>query len=122
MNGPRVWLALGAANVLSGLIFGALGAHAVHAAAHSAFDTAVFHQTAQGLGLILMGLALRLEPGRRLWRWSATLLLVGVIAFSGGIYLKTFAGIPTLGPVVPGGGALMMLAWLLFAIGALRRN
>ncbi len=122
MSGRPIWLALGAISVLLGLILGAVGAHALHATARSAFDTAVFHQTAQGLGLILMGLAQQLHPQRRLWRWSAAALLVGVIAFCGGIYVKTLAGIASLGPVVPGGGALMMLAWLLFAVGALRNN
>ena len=83
MIGPRLWLALGGINVLLGLIFGAVGAHAVDASARSAFDTAVFHQTVQGLGLLLMGLAQKLDPRRRLWRRSAALLLVGIVVNNG---------------------------------------
>lgn len=118
----RLWLAIGAGNVLLALVFGGIGAHLVTGSSSAAFGTAVQHQMSQGLGLLLIALALQRYPQRRLWHWSAWLLLGGIVGFCGGIYLKTLAGIPSLGPVVPLGGGLMMLGWLLFLIGALRRD
>ncbi|KAA3628985.1 MAG: DUF423 domain-containing protein [Proteobacteria bacterium] len=114
------WLVIGAGNVLLALVFGGIGAHLLTGTPAAAFTTAVQHQMSQGLGLLLIGLAQQHRPQRRLWRWSAWLLLGGIVGFCGGIYFKTLAGIPSLGPVVPLGGGLMMLAWLLFLIGALR--
>lgn len=118
----RLWLAIGAINILLGLIFGALGAHALTEGPSAAYATSVNHQLLQGLGLVFMGLALDRHPQRRIWDWAAALLCAGILAFSGGIYLKSLTALTSLGPVVPVGGALMMLAWLLFAIGALSSN
>jgi uncharacterized membrane protein YgdD (TMEM256/DUF423 family) len=36
--------------------------------------------------------------------------------FSGGLYLRAFAGLASLGPVVPIGGTLYILGWLLIAV------
>ncbi len=43
-------------------------------------------------------------------RWAALLWLLGILGFSGGLYLRAFAFVDT-GPVVPAGALLMIAAW-----------
>lgn len=43
-------------------------------------------------------------------RWAALLWLLGVLGFSGGLYLRAMAEI-NLGPVVPAGALLLIAGW-----------
>jgi uncharacterized membrane protein YgdD (TMEM256/DUF423 family) len=67
------------------------------------------------LGLIAVGLAARGATRVAPLRWSARLMLAGVLFFCGSIYLMT-AGAPRwLGAVAPVGGVSFMAAWALLA-------
>lgn len=69
-----------------------------------------------GHGIALAALAPRAR--RALGQWALRLLLVGTLAFSGSIALHHLAGASSA--LAPAGGVAMMLAWLLWAIDALR--
>jgi uncharacterized membrane protein YgdD (TMEM256/DUF423 family) len=56
-----------------------------------------------------------------LLRWSATLVLAGVILFSGSLYLLTFGAPRFLGAVTPVGGLALIVGWVLFAVTVLRQ-
>ena len=45
------------------------------------------------------------------------LFVLGLLLFSGLIYLRTFTGIETFRPFVPWGGTCLMLGWLSLGIG-----
>jgi uncharacterized membrane protein YgdD (TMEM256/DUF423 family) len=67
------------------------------------------------LGLLLLGVVVQLAGERLRLRWSARLMLAGIVLFSGSIYLMT-AGLPRwLGMVTPLGGVSFMAAWALLA-------
>jgi uncharacterized membrane protein YgdD (TMEM256/DUF423 family) len=70
-----------------------------------------------GHGIALTALAPRARQA--LAQWALRLLLVGTLLFSGSIVLHVQAGI--VSGVAPAGGVAMMLAWLLWAVSALRR-
>jgi len=71
------------------------------------------------LGLLGIGLALRsFDSG--LLRWAATLVLLGIVLFSGSLYALTFGAPRMLGAVTPVGGLAMIAGWLAFAAAALR--
>jgi uncharacterized membrane protein YgdD (TMEM256/DUF423 family) len=57
-------------------------------------------------------------------RWllhcTAGLFLGGIVLFSGGLYLIVFTGKLIHWAIVPSGGLLLMAAWLLLAIVAVR--
>ena len=63
--------------------------------------------------------AVRDETAAGHLRWAVLCWLVGVLAFSGGLYLHAFAGI-SLGPVVPIGALVMILGWGFAACAAFR--
>lgn len=63
--------------------------------------------------------AMRDETAAGRLRWAALCWLVGVLGFSGGLYLHAFADI-SLGPVVPIGALVMILGWGFAACAAVR--
>ena len=103
---------------------GAFGAHALKA--HLAedrlqvYETAVRYHFIHALGLLAIGVLLRSLDGELL-RWSAMLVLVGIILFSGSLYLLTFGAPRVLGAVTPVGGLALIAGWILFAITVLRQ-
>jgi uncharacterized membrane protein YgdD (TMEM256/DUF423 family) len=104
--------------VLAGIVVGALGSHALRAVLDAtqlhSLETAVQYQLVNGLGLFAIGLLGRGLADEWLPR-IALLLLVGVLCFSGGIYIM-LAGAPrALGLVTPLGGVMMIGAWALLA-------
>ncbi len=112
-------IALGALLMLVGVALGAFGAHVLQARLTpqrlASFQTGVSYQQLHALGLIAVGLAARGATGVAPLRWSARLMLAGVLFFCGSIYLMT-AGAPRwLGAVAPVGGVSFMAAWALLA-------
>jgi uncharacterized membrane protein YgdD (TMEM256/DUF423 family) len=110
---------------------GAFGAHALKgqlpAERLQLWDTAVRYHYFQALGLIGVGLTLRvLEGGASVaraapaLRAAAMLLVSGVILFSGSLYALALGAPRALGVLTPLGGLAWIAAWLLFAWGAWR--
>jgi uncharacterized membrane protein YgdD (TMEM256/DUF423 family) len=118
MNAARA-LSLGALLFAIGVIIGALGSHALTnvltARQLASLGTAVEYQLFNALGLLVVGLLMRTLPAARL-RLIAWALLLGIVCFSGGIYVM-LAGAPKfLGYITPLGGVMLILAWLALAI------
>jgi uncharacterized membrane protein YgdD (TMEM256/DUF423 family) len=108
----------------SGIVVGALAAHALQKVLEprqlESLHTAVNYQLFNALGLLLVGVLMR-DGDLPVLRIVAGLLMAGIVCFSGGIYLM-LGGAPRLfGLVTPGGGLLLIGAWLLFALTLLRR-
>lgn len=119
----RRCIAAGALLMLLGVMLGAFGAHVLqeHLTPKrlASFQTGVHYQMLHALGLVLAGLAARATGDGKALRWSARLMLAGIVLFSGSIYLMT-AGAPRwLGAVTPVGGISFMVAWALLARHAL---
>ena len=119
----RRCIAAGALLMLLGVMLGAFGAHGLreHLTPQrlASFQTGVHYQMLHAIGLVLVGLASRAAGGGGALRWSARLMLAGIVFFSGSIYLLT-AGAPRwLGAVTPVGGVSFMVAWALLARHAL---
>jgi len=123
MNATRV-LGIAGLFMATGIVVGALAAHALQklleARQLESLHTAVNYQLFNALGLLVIGLLLRADDLPAL-RTVAGLLIAGILAFSGGIYLM-LAGAPRfLGLVTPAGGILLIAGWTWFAVTMLRR-
>src|SRR5258708_7623181 len=103
---------------------GAFGAHALKAHLTQdklqVYETAVRYHFIHALGLLAIGVLLRSMDGELL-RWSALLLLTGIILFSGSLYLLTFGAPGALGIITPLGGLALIAGWILFAATMLRQ-
>lgn len=117
------WLACVAVSLAIATMLGAFGTHALKPmlppARFESFETGVSYQFFHTLGLFLLTLV-RARQDTVLRRWSARLLVVGLLLFCGSIYALTFGAPRWFGMVAPLGGTAFMLAWLLFAVSMLR--
>ncbi len=121
-------LALAALNGLIGTLMAALGAHTldpeIGAERISWFETGALIQLAMTPGFlaaVILG-----EHGKKRWAHNSALsLMLGVLAFSGSLYLLALQGPGGLGAfhlITPFGGLFLLLGWGLIAIGALRSS
>ncbi len=114
----RKTLAIAGALIALATVLGAFGAHALKAHLSQdkllVYETAVRYHFIHALGLLAIGVLLRSLDGELL-RWSATLVLVGIILFSGSLYWLTFGAPRVVGVVTPIGGFALIAGWILFA-------
>ncbi len=108
---------------LLGVITGALGAHALEnvldAGQMDSFETAVRFQMYHSFLLLSMGVLIKVFGQHQLLRLATFSTLVGTLLFSGSIYLLVLTPIK-VGIITPIGGLLLILAWALVAIWAIR--
>jgi uncharacterized membrane protein YgdD (TMEM256/DUF423 family) len=120
----RKTLAIAAALIALATALGAFGAHALKAHLTQdklqVYETAVRYHFIHALGLLAIGVLLRSIDGELL-RWSALLILVGILLFSGSLYLLTFGAPRVMGAVTPIGGLALIAGWILFATTILRQ-
>ena len=114
----RKTLAIAAALIALATVLGAFGAHALKAHLSQdkllVYETAVRYHFIHALGLLAIGVLLRSLDGELL-RWSAMLVLLGIILFSGSLYWLTFGAPRVVGVVTPIGGLALIAGWILFA-------
>ncbi|GHB12541.1 DUF423 domain-containing protein [Salinicola rhizosphaerae] len=107
------------------VVAGAFGAHALSGSLSSrylaVFETGVRYQMWHTLAAlaVLVWQSHRPLRGQSL---AVTLWLVGIVAFSGSLYLLTLSGLKPVGIVTPFGGLLLMAGWLALAWSAWRQR
>lgn len=120
----RATLTTGAVLLALATLCGALGAHALAARLPPerlhVWDTAARYHFLQSLGLLVIGLCLRVQP-TTLLRTAAALMVAGVLLFSGSLYALALGAPDVLGFLTPCGGLAWIAAWLLFAAGVWRQ-
>jgi uncharacterized membrane protein YgdD (TMEM256/DUF423 family) len=98
---------------------GAFGAHALKthlsAEALAVYQTAVLYHFWHALGLLVIGILWLQRTDWARLAWVAWLLIVGVLAFSGSLYILAITGVHWVGAITPFGGAAFIAAWLCLA-------
>jgi len=111
--------------LLIGVGAGAFGAHGLKRVLTpdmlAIWQTAVLYQLVHGLGMLAVA-ALSARFASPLMTLSGTLMLVGVILFSGSLYVLVLSGTKWLGAVTPIGGLAFIVAWGLVALAAWRSH
>ncbi|MDA0740132.1 MAG: DUF423 domain-containing protein [Nitrospirae bacterium] len=122
MTGRQI-LALGA--VLAGIAVatGAFGAHMLRPRLSErmmeVFETGVRYHMFHSLALLFSGWALtQFELG--IFRKAALAFVVGIVIFSGSLYVLALSDTRWLGAMTPIGGVLFLTGWVCLAIGFLR--
>ena len=121
-----VFLFLGALCALIGVGMGAFGAHALKASLSpeqlSIYQTGVSYQMWHALGLIGIALALLQAPTSKLLKWAGALMFIGIVLFSGSLYLLVLLDMTILGVITPVGGVSLICAWFLLTIYAAKKQ
>lgn len=101
------------------VIIGAFGAHGLKSHLSNemmqVYKTGVEYHFYHALGLLLIG-ALSVSIPSGLLNWSAIFLTLGIILFSGSLYIMAITGIKWLGAITPLGGLSFITGWIILFV------
>lgn len=118
------FIAMGAIIAFLSVALGAFAAHSLKNMLSSdmltVFHTAVDYQMWHGLGLLIIGLLLERKPSSLLIKsgWS---MLIGIVLFSGSLYILALTGVKTFGAITPFGGIAFLIAWAMLAYHSIKQ-
>ncbi|MGG3555150.1 DUF423 domain-containing protein [Peribacillus frigoritolerans] len=117
----KLFIILGALNGFIAVALGAFGAHGLEGKIPDKYletwQTAVQYQMFHAVGLLVLGL-LAGKIASPLINWSGWLMLIGIILFSGSLFVLSVTQIKVLGAITPLGGISFLVAWVLMIIAA----
>ncbi len=117
------WFATGAVAGGLGVVLGAFGAHALKARLTpellTIFETGVRYHMYHAVALLAVGVAAT--------RWTSASVgaagwgfVIGIVVFSGSLYILALTGVRAWGAVTPLGGVAFIVGWFALAWAALR--
>ena len=126
----KIHLILGTTLAGLGVILGAFGAHGlkqlVPPETVATYQTGVQYQMYHAFALLIVGvLSDRLNNG--LLNWAGIFFLLGIILFSGSLYLLASlkamnkVGISGIGLITPIGGLMFIVGWILLLIAIIKK-
>ncbi len=109
---------LGAIAMAFGVALGAFGAHGLKSRLApdllAIYETGVHYHLVHGLAVLITAW-LAGEDAARAARVAGVLFVVGILLFSGSLYLLALTGVRALGAVTPLGGLAWIAAWTILA-------
>ena len=119
----RLWLLLSAFAGFTGVALGAFAAHGLKNRLSSeylaVFQTGTHYQLIHALALFGVALLTLHTPGRLL-QAAGGLFALGILLFSGSLYLLSLTGISKLGMITPFGGLAFLAGWACLGVAAWR--
>jgi len=118
------WLACSGLVGATGVLAGAFGAHGLKNLLSpemlEVWNTAVHYHLLHAPALLGVALALHIMGDKRGIRVAGWCFLVGVVVFSGSLYLLAVTGFRLLGAVTPIGGLALVAGWMSLFFSGLR--
>ena len=118
----KLFITLASLSGMLAVMFGAFGAHALRSRlddyAMGVFQTAVQYHFYHSLALLAVGIVALSQPQTVLLKSSGWLFLIGILVFSGSLYLLGITGVRWLGAVTPLGGLAFIGGWACLAASA----
>ena len=119
----RLFFGVGSLSALLAVAAGAFGAHALKVRLTpdllAVFETAVRYQLVHSLALLASAGAVSRWP-MLATRLAGVFFIVGIVLFSGSLYVLTLSGLRGFGIVTPFGGVALMAGWACLAWAAWR--
>lgn len=117
-------LVTAAVSLALAVIIGAFGAHGLKSRLSpemmDIYKTGVEYHFYHALGLLLVGI-LSVQVPSSLMNLSALLLFLGIVIFSGSLYVLAVSGIKWLGAITPIGGLCFIAGWILLVLAILKK-
>jgi uncharacterized membrane protein YgdD (TMEM256/DUF423 family) len=115
----KYFLVIAAFSGFLAVALGAFGAHGLKTRLSpelmAVYQTAVQYHFYHTLALLGVAMLLLRYPQHSVLLACAALLVLGLLLFSGSLYLMALSGVRWLGAITPLGGVALLLAWLLLA-------
>jgi uncharacterized membrane protein YgdD (TMEM256/DUF423 family) len=119
----RSFLMLAAFFGFTGVALGAFAAHGLKNRLSpeylAIFHTGVLYQLIHALAILGVAVLAAQLPGR-LMTWAGFSFALGIVLFSGSLYVLTLTGISKLGIITPFGGLAFLVGWALLGLTAWR--
>ncbi len=116
----KLFIILGSCCGMLAVIFGAFGAHALKGRlddyAMGVFETAVQYHFYHSFALLAVGIIALSQPHSAMLRSSGWLFFLGLVIFSGSLYLLSLSGLRWLGAIAPLGGLALIGGWACLAV------
>jgi uncharacterized membrane protein YgdD (TMEM256/DUF423 family) len=120
----KAFIIIGAINAFLAVALGAFGAHGLADKLTPKYleiwKTGVTYQMFHALGMLVVAMLLGRFATSSLFTWSGWLMFVGIILFSGSLYVLSLTKVGILGAITPLGGVCFLAAWILMVIGAVK--
>lgn len=121
----RTFLLLGSVFGFLGVALGAFGAHALKARLSSemlaVFETGVRYEMYHALAVLMVAAAIGQLGSARLLTIAGWAFSIGILLFSGSLYVLTLSGIGMFGAITPIGGVSFLVGWACLALFALSK-
>lgn len=122
----KLFMVLGTLNAFLSIGLGAFGAHGLKdklsAKYLDIYQTGVHYHMIHAIGLIVVGIlyATVTQNQTALMNWTGWLMFIGIVLFSGSLYVLSLTKVSILGAITPIGGMCFLISWLLLTIGIIK--
>jgi uncharacterized membrane protein YgdD (TMEM256/DUF423 family) len=108
-----------------GVAIGAFGAHGLKEILaennrEETFELAVRYQFYHAFALLVTGVLMGHFSPQRL-KYAALFFALGIVFFSGSLYILSLSGITVLGAVTPIGGVFFIVGWIVLLTGVVKK-
>ena len=118
MTNPLITMA--AVNGLLSVMLGAFMSHSLEETITTellgVFQTGVSYHMYHSLAALAAGILSHIFPKVRLLKLSAYSFLLGIVLFSGSLYLLALTELPMIGMITPIGGIFFIFGWIMLCI------
>ena len=115
----KTYIVIGALLSAIGITLGAFGSHSLKTKLNPdelvIYDIATRYLMYHAIGIISLGILAYNVP-ESVVKVPAILMLIGIVLFSGSLYLISIIGFTILGIITPLGGTAFIVSWVLLAI------
>jgi uncharacterized membrane protein YgdD (TMEM256/DUF423 family) len=126
MNNARTIFIVAGIAGLTGVLAGTFGAHGLRGRLTpellDIFEVGVRYHLMHAVALLALGAVAAVTTCSVLLRWTAWLFAIGILVFSGSLYLLATTGQKWLGMITPFGGFMFILGWLCVTIFGVRMS
>ena len=115
----KSYIAIGAILSAIGILFGAFGSHSLKSKLNPeqlvVFDIATRYLMYHALGIFGIGILAYSVPDSVV-KIPVIIMFIGILLFSGSLYLISLKGYTKLGLITPIGGTAFIVSWVLLAL------
>ena len=115
----KSWIIIGSLLAAFAVILGAFGAHGLKTRLSpedmAIFETGVRYHIIHSLGIMFIGI-LGFHVSSDILQLPAFFMTIGIILFSGSLYILVLSGARWFGAITPIGGLGFIIGWLLLAV------